>query len=186
MSLNPLTYQPHSNSSKEPPSLQLFEFSCDSSFSFVIGQFQWTSSRTHLLGWNVWQKPKYKFCVIVLITHVSTLLRWDVKWFNFCQPTLLDQQCVSIWPQPFSANCFIEVHMVNMVKESKFNWCSSHKLCKYAELLQFSLKEDLVNNGYSLFAEEVISKPPNMHRSLLILPVQRRGGWDDPPKVFWP
>ena len=29
----------------------------------------------------------------------------------------------------------------------------------YAEILQFSLKEDLVNNGYSLFAEEVISKP---------------------------
>ena len=26
----------------------------------------------------------------MLITHVSTLLRWDVKWFNFCQPTLLD------------------------------------------------------------------------------------------------
>ena len=29
----------------------------------------------------------------------------------------------------FSANCFIEVHVVNMIKESKFNWCSSHKLC---------------------------------------------------------
>ena len=28
----------------------------------------------------------------------------------------------------------------------------------FAELLQFSLTEDLVNNGYSLFAEEVISK----------------------------
>ena len=28
----------------------------------------------------------------MLITHVSTLLRWDVKWFNFCQPTLLVQQ----------------------------------------------------------------------------------------------
>ena len=35
-----------------------------------------------------------------LITHVSTLLSWDVKWSNFCQPTLLDQQCSSIWPQP--------------------------------------------------------------------------------------
>ena len=23
----------------------------------------------------------------------------------------------------FSANCFIEVHTVNMIKESKFNWC---------------------------------------------------------------
>ena len=42
----------------------------------------WISSRTNLLGWNVWQKPKYKLCVIILITHVSTLLRWDVKWFN--------------------------------------------------------------------------------------------------------
>ena len=30
---------------------------------------------------------------------------------------------------------------------------------QYDELLQFSLKEDLINNGYSLFAEEVISKP---------------------------
>ena len=29
----------------------------------------------------------------------------------------------------------------------------------YTELQQFSLKEDLVNNGYSLFAEEVISRP---------------------------
>ena len=36
-------------------------YSCDSSCLFVIGQFRWTSSRTHLLGWNVWQKPKYKF-----------------------------------------------------------------------------------------------------------------------------
>ena len=27
-----------------------------------------------------------------------------------------------------SANCFIEVHIVNMITESKFNWCSSHKL----------------------------------------------------------
>ena len=71
-----------------PPCLQLLEFSCDLSCSFVIGQFQWTSSRTHLLGWNFWQKPKYKFCVI----NVSILLRWDVKRFNFCQPTLLDQQ----------------------------------------------------------------------------------------------
>ena len=34
------------------------------------------------------------------VTHVYTLLRWDVKWFNFCQHTLLAQQCVSIWPQP--------------------------------------------------------------------------------------
>ena len=29
----------------------------------------------------------------------------------------------------------------------------------YAELLQRSLKDNLVNNGYSLTAEEVISKP---------------------------
>ena len=29
----------------------------------------------------------------------------------------------------FSANCFIEVHIVNMITESKFNWWSSHKLC---------------------------------------------------------
>ena len=91
---------PTATSSKGPPCLQLLEcqFSCNSICSFVIGQFQWTSSRTHLLGWNVWQKPKYKFCVIMSVTHVYTLLRWDVKWFNFCQHTLLGQQCVSIWP----------------------------------------------------------------------------------------
>ena len=65
----------------------------------MIGQFRWT----HLLGWNVWQKPKYKFCVIMLITHVSILMRWDVKWFNFCQLTLLDQQCSSTWPQPYKS-----------------------------------------------------------------------------------
>ena len=58
----------------------------------------------------------------------------------------------------FFANYFIEVYVVNMIKESKFNWCSSPTLY-YAELLQFSLKEDLVNNGYSRFAEEVFSKP---------------------------
>ena len=45
-----------------------------------------------------------------------------------------------------------------MIKESKFNWCQVINL-HYAELLHFSLKEDLVNNSYSLFAEEVISKP---------------------------
>ena len=64
MSLNPLTYQPTATSSKGPPCLQLLEFSCDSSCSFAIGQFPWTSSDKHLLCWNVWQKPKYKFCVI--------------------------------------------------------------------------------------------------------------------------
>ena len=37
---------------------------------------------------------------LFFITHVSILLRWDVKWFNFRPPTLLDQQCSSIWPQP--------------------------------------------------------------------------------------
>ena len=74
---------PTSTSSKGLPCLQLLEFSCDSSCSFAIGQFRWTSSRTHLLDKNVWQKPKYKFCVIMLITHVSTLLRWDVKWLTF-------------------------------------------------------------------------------------------------------
>ena len=51
----------------------------------------------------------------------------------------------------FLQNCFIEVHIVSMIKESKFNWCSNHKLC--------IINEDLVNNGYSLFAEEVILKP---------------------------
>ena len=53
----------------------------------------------------------------------------------------------------------MEVHMVNVIKESKFNWCSSHKVLHYADQPQFSLKENLVNNGSSLFAEEVISKP---------------------------
>ena len=37
--------------------------------------------------------------MIMLITHVSTLLRWDVKWFNFCPSTLLDQRLL-ILPQP--------------------------------------------------------------------------------------
>ena len=37
---------------------------------------------------------------IMLIIHVSTLLRWDVKWLNVCPPALLDQQYLSIWPQP--------------------------------------------------------------------------------------
>ena len=45
--------------------------------------------------------------------------------------------------------------VVNIIKGLKFNWCASH----YAELLQVSLKEDLVNNGCSLFAKEIILKP---------------------------
>ena len=59
----------------------------------------------------------------------------------------------------FPANCIIEVHIVNIIKGSKFNWCSSHKLWHYAEQPQFSWKGCMVNNGYSLFAEEVISNP---------------------------
>ena len=49
-----------------------------------------------------------------------------------------------------------------MVKESKFNFCSSHKLCivlSYYNFHQKLSKEDLVNNGDSLFSEEVILKP---------------------------
>ena len=26
-------------------------------------------------------------------------------------------------------NCIIKVHIVNIIKGSKFNWCSSHTLC---------------------------------------------------------
>ena len=80
---------PTATSNKGPPCLQLLKFSCDLSGWFVLGQSRWTSSRTNLLGWNVWQKPKYKFCMIMLMTHVSTLLRWDVKQFNFCPPTIV-------------------------------------------------------------------------------------------------
>ena len=29
----------------------------------------------------------------------------------------------------FSADCITEVPIVNIIKGSKFNWCSSHKLC---------------------------------------------------------
>ena len=28
-----------------------------------------------------------------------------------------------------SVNCFITVHIVNMIKETSFEWCSNHKLC---------------------------------------------------------
>ena len=55
----------------------------------------------------------------------------------------------------FSANCIIEVHIVNIIKGSKFNRRSSFQ---YAELLQVSLKEDLVDNGYFVFEHKVISK----------------------------
>ena len=48
---------------------------------------------------------------------------------------------------------------MNMIKESKFNWCSSHKLCIMLSYYNFHLKKNLTNNGYSLFAEEVSSKP---------------------------
>ena len=58
----------------------------------------------------------------------------------------------------FFFNCIITVRKVNIIKGSKFNWCSSHNTLHYAELLQASLKEDLVHNDYSLFAEEDISR----------------------------
>ena len=45
----------------------------------------------------------------------------------------------------FLQTAFIEVHILTMIKESKFNWCSSHKLCIMLLLLLFSLKEDLIN-----------------------------------------
>ena len=85
------------------------------------------------------------FFVILTIKHVSSekLVLSRDQFSNYLKQH--DEKTPS-------ANCFIEVHIVNMIKESKFNWCSSH-----AELLQFSLKKDLVNNGCSLFAEEVIS-----------------------------
>ena len=54
-----------------------------------------------------------------------------------------------------SANCIIKIHIVNLIKGSKFNWRSSQTLY-YAELHQVSLKEDLVYNDYSLFPEEFI------------------------------
>ena len=53
-------------------------------------------------------------------------------------------------------DCFIEVHTVNMIKESKL---LKSLTLNCTELPQFSLKKDLVDNGYSLFAEEVISCP---------------------------
>ena len=37
----------------------------------------------------------------ILYDHVSTLLRWDVQ---LRQPTLLDQQYSSVWPQPYISN----------------------------------------------------------------------------------
>ena len=45
-------------------------------------------------------------------------------------------QAISALQRPFlklyktvlRKDCFIEVRIVNMIKESKFNWCSSHKL----------------------------------------------------------
>ena len=83
---------------------------------------------------------------------------------------------------PFSANCIIKVHIVNIIKGSKFNWCLSHKTLHYAELLQVSLKEDLVYNDYSLFAGEVISKPQYAQESIksfqfsLVTTLSRGGG----------
>ena len=50
----------------------------------------------------------------------------------------------------------IKIDIVNIIKGSKFNWCSSHKLCIMLSYSQVSLKEDFVYNDYSLFAEEFI------------------------------
>ena len=33
------------------------------------------------------------------------------------------------WKDSSSVNCIIEVHIANTIKESKFNWYSSHKFC---------------------------------------------------------
>ena len=59
--------------------------------------------------------------------------------------------------QTLSASCCIEVHIVDMIKKITLQLVLKSLTLHYAELLQFSLKENLVNNGCPLIAEEVIS-----------------------------
>ena len=58
--------------------LRLEMLFCDKSFSVHVN-----ISINKFVGPNVSQKPEQKFCIIMLITHVSILLTWDVRWFNF-------------------------------------------------------------------------------------------------------
>ena len=47
-----------------------------------------------------------------------------------------------------STNCFAEVHIVNMIKESKFNRCSSHKLCIMLSYYNFYEKKTWLKSIY--------------------------------------
>ena len=58
---------------------------------------------------------------------------------------------------------FIKIHMVNIIKGSKFNQCSSHKLCIMLSYSQVSLNKDLVYNDFPYL------QSPKPQRSLFFL-----------------
>ena len=98
MNLNPVTYQPHSNFQQ---GAAMFTASW---VQFWLEVLDCDRSILVDVTTNKLLKCLTETKVQILYDHVDhthfTLLGWDVKWFFFCLPTMLDQQCSSVWPKP--------------------------------------------------------------------------------------
>ena len=68
----------------------------------------------------------------------------------------------------FSANCIIEVHMANIVKELKFNWCSSDKVCIVLSYSKFHSKKTWFIMAIP-YLQRRLFRSSNMQKSLLNL-----------------
>ena len=123
MSLNPLTYQPHSNIKQgaaifTASSVQLLV--CDRSVLVnvtthtFVGLKCLTETKIQILYDHV---DHTRFHIVEMGCQMVQLLSahtvgptmfvnlTPAKWFNFYQPTFLDQQCSSIRPQPWIRFC---------------------------------------------------------------------------------
>ena len=104
--------------------------------------FKWLSKHAPLsLRWQLilFKFQLKDFFVILIINHVPSQ---KISSDNQCCPGTIFLFIKTTWRKDsFSANCFVEVRMVHMIKESKFNWWSSHKFCIMLSLDNFHKKK---------------------------------------------
>ena len=67
-----------------------------------------------------------------------------------------------------SANCIIKIHIVNIIKGSKFNWCSSHKHCIMLSYSKFHQKKTCFIMAIP-YLQRSLFESPKPQRSLLNL-----------------
>ena len=67
-----------------------------------------------------------------------------------------------------SGNCFIEIHIVNMIKESNFSCCSSHILYIMLSYYNFHQTKTWLTMA-TPYLQRRLFRSPNMQRSLLNL-----------------